>query len=211
MVREAMAAVLRGHIPGIRLMVVSTAIEALILMDRIANIDLVITDFYLPDMRGPQLIRRMVAQRADVPILVLSATEISEDLDDALASGAVAFVHKSLNAKILTECVKDALSGRRGMRYGIDTASTWRPLNPDPAARRCLDRLTPRQIEILRLLGYGLRNVEIASRLSTTEKNVKTHVSAILRALAVPNRTCAALVARQGGLIASGISGGKQL
>jgi DNA-binding NarL/FixJ family response regulator len=60
--------------------------------------------------------------------------------------------------------------------------------------------LTPRQQEVLRLMCDGLRNKEISERLSMTEKTVKTHVSAILAALGVLNRTQATLVARRGGV-----------
>jgi len=206
MIREALASVLRDRIPGVRLFVVPDAAEALMLMTQVTGIDVILADFYLPGMEGPQMLRRMTAERPDIPIVVLSATENHADIDVALGCGAVAFVHKSFNGEALAECVMRVLSGQRGMIYSAERKHAA-PIAQPSDIERCIERLTPRQTEVLALIGLGMRNTEIADHLSTTEKNVKMHVSAILRVLAVPNRTCAALAARQCGLVAPARSG----
>ncbi|WP_150685998.1 response regulator transcription factor [Pandoraea iniqua] len=200
MVREGLAFVVRERYPDARVLLSSNAVEALSLLACLSKIDLLITDFYLPDMGGTQLIRRMRAERPEMAVMVLSASDDPGDPQAALAAGAGAFVHKSFNLSILMQCISRLAAGERGLLYtnesGILPDSQTEAGDPNGVSK-----LTPRQLEVLILIGQGLRNGEIALRLSMTEKTVKAHVSAILRTLAVPNRTCAAMMARRAGLL----------
>jgi DNA-binding NarL/FixJ family response regulator len=154
-------------------------------------------DFYLPDMAGADLLKRLRQRRARLRILVLSASEDPEDERRAMDAGAQGFLNKSASCQELAaalQAINDAplLSGRSG------AAATLPAGAQDEAA--LLRALTPRQLEVLRLMCDGLRNKEISEQLSMTEKTVKTHVSAILGTLGVLNRTQATLVARRGGV-----------
>ena len=176
---------------GAPLHIAATGAQALQQLRNAADIGLVLMDYYLADMPGDELVARMVACRPEVRILVLSASDDPRDGEAALAAGAAGFLHKSADSETLINAVERVLRGERMRQFELPAAV--------PGGMRAEDlaimRLTQRQREVLCLLCQGLRNGEIAARLATTEKTVKTHVSAIFATLDVPNRTQAVLIA----------------
>lgn len=195
MFREALVMALGQAVPGLTLHPAASGQEALEVLDRHAAIRHVIMDFYLPDMAGADLLKRLRQRRAQLRILVLSASQDPEDLRRAMEAGAQGFLNKSASCQELAaalEAVNEA-PAFRGAAVAAQSVGAQ-----DEAA--LLRALTPRQNEVLRLMCDGLRNKEISERLNMTEKTVKTHVSAILGTLGVLNRTQATLVARRGGV-----------
>ncbi|KAG1253793.1 hypothetical protein G6F65_017310 [Rhizopus arrhizus] len=152
-------------------------------------------DYYLPDMAGAELLKRLRQRRAQLRVLVLSASQDPDDERRAMEAGARGFLNKSASCQALTAAL-EAINAADAPRTPY--AGGTPPRSPDDAA--LLRALTPRQSEVLRLICDGLRNKEISERLNMTEKTVKTHVSAILATLGVLNRTQATLVARRGGV-----------
>ncbi len=195
MFREALVMAMGHAVPGLTLHPAASGQEALEALDQHPEIRHVIMDFYLPDMAGPELLKRLRQRRAQLRILVLSASQDPEDRRRAMEAGAQGFLNKSASCQELAaalEAVNEA-PALRGAAAAAQSSS-----EQDEAA--LLRTLTPRQSEVLRLMCDGLRNKEISERLNMTEKTVKTHVSAILGALGVLNRTQATLVARRGGV-----------
>lgn len=195
MFREALIMALNYEAPGLTVHPAASGQEALDVLSRHAAIQNVIMDFYLPDMAGVDLLKRLRQRRAQLRILVLSASQDPEDRRRAMDAGAQGFLNKSASCQELAaalEAVNDA------PRYCGEFAATLSAGVQDEAV--LLRALTPRQTEVLRLMCDGLRNKEISERLNMTEKTVKTHVSAILGTLGVLNRTQATLVARRGGV-----------
>jgi DNA-binding NarL/FixJ family response regulator len=175
MFREALVMALGQGVAGLEIHPAASGQEALEILDRHTAIQHVIMDFYLPDMAGADLLKRLRQRRSKLRILVLSASQDPEDMRRELAAAL--------------EAVNEAAPPqRRALSAG----------DQDEAA--LLRALTPRQVEVLCLMCDGLRNKEISERLNMTEKTVKTHVSAILGTLGVLNRTQATLVARRGGV-----------
>ena len=159
-------------------------------------------DYYLPDLGGSALLKRLKQLRPGIRVLVLSASEDPDDRERVMAAGAQGFLHKSADCRALLDALEQI--GQPPRADLAPAAAPRKPPAPMPAPvddMALLSALTPRQGEVLRLMCDGLRNREISERLSMTEKTVKTHVTAILATLGVVNRTQATLVARRGGLL----------
>lgn len=196
MFREALVMAMGHAVPGLTLHPVASGHEALEALDQHTEIRHVIMDFYLPDMAGAELLKRLRQRRAQLRILVLSASQDPEDRRRAMEAGAQGFLNKSASCQELAAAL-EAVNEAPALRAAAAAAQSSSV--QDEAA--LLRTLTPRQGEVLRLMCDGLRNKEISERLNMTEKTVKTHVSAILGALGVLNRTQATLVARRGGVL----------
>ncbi|ANC45525.1 response regulator [Pandoraea pnomenusa] len=130
MVREAFAAVIRERMPHARLLLMPTSVQALILMSRIASIDVIVTDYHMPGIEGAELLRRIAAERPDVPIVVMCSTCRQADVDDAFACGAAAVIHQSSNGSVFIDTLRRVLAGERCI-----SAGDWDA--PPPIAGHC--------------------------------------------------------------------------
>ncbi|MEU6847026.1 response regulator transcription factor [Streptomyces sp. NPDC046716] len=167
-------------------------------------------DVALLDIRMPRLDGLAAAQEitATVPgTAVAMLTTFSEDayVARALGGGATGFLLKSGDPHELMAGVRAVADGAaflspRVARHVIDGLGGGR-LAREAAARQRVDALTPREREVLGLVGAGLSNPEIAARLHLVEGTVKAYVSAVLDRLEVRNRVQAAIVAYEAGLL----------
>lgn len=190
-----------GHMaPSLDICPAASGTEALAVLESRADISRVIMDYYLPDIGGTALLKRLRQVRPGVRILVLSASEDAHDRHCAMTAGARAFLHKSASSRMLLAALEQI-----DLPYPPEAQPCAQPPLTDSLERpdevALLSELTPRQIEVLRLMCDGLRNRDISEQLGVTEKTVKAHISVILATLGVPNRTQASLVARRGGLL----------
>lgn len=164
--------------------------------------DVAITDLSMPDLDGVAATRTMRERHPDLGILVLTMHEDDEHVFSALRAGANGYLVKGadgdeIGRAVLAVANGDAVYGgsvaRRIMAFYSGTAEE------SPSARAFPD-LTPRERDVLESLAKGCRNHEIARRLGMSEKTVRNHVSQVLLKLQVPDRTAAALRAREAGL-----------
>lgn len=197
MFREALVMALDDALPDVTIHPAASGQEALDVLDQHAAIRNVIMDFYLPDIAGADLLKRLRQRRAQLRVLVLSASQDPEDQRRAMDAGAHGFLNKSASCQELAAALQ-AIDQAPAPIFRAASATGLPGAAQDEAA--LLRALTPRQSEVLRLMCDGLRNKEISEQLNMTEKTVKTHVSAILGTLGVLNRTQATLVARRGGV-----------
>lgn len=195
MFREALAMALAHAMPALTVHPAASGRQALDVLERHSGIGNVIMDYYLPDMAGTELLKRLRQRRSQLRVLVLSASQDPEDERRAMEAGAQGFLNKSASCQELAA----ALEAVNAAAAPHGASTTGAPAGSQDEAV-LLRTLTPRQSEVLRLMCDGLRNKEISERLNMTEKTVKTHVSAILGTLGVLNRTQATLVARRGGV-----------
>lgn len=169
------------------------------------GIDIVLLDLVMPGAQGFGLLRRVCDGYPDLPVVMLSASADPAKMRKALDIGAAGFITKTETADVMLSALRLVLAG--GIYIPPDM------LEPTPAAVRerdvaadkppaALARLTPRQREVLACLGEGKSNKHIARDLDLSENTVKIHVAAILRVLGVGNRTQAAVVARESGIVA---------
>lgn len=149
------------------------------------DFDLILLDLRLPDMPGLELLQRWQQQGCLTPVAILSASDSTLDAQAALNAGALGFIPKSSNSDELRRAVTRVLLGET-----LPAPETGEP-NP----------LTPRQMEILRLLAEGLPNKSIGRQLGVSEDTVKTHLKTLFQALDVHTRTACVSVARQRGLL----------
>ncbi len=153
--------------------------------------DLIIADFTMSDMAAADGLRAIKRAAPLAPLVVISARSDTEAYETAHASGAAAFVEKTHAHERLTSVINRVMKGERIFPPGIAPAET--AATPAPGG---IEALTPRQQQVLALLGRGLANKEIAAEIGITVGTVKIYLNAIYRALGVRNRTQAALVAR---------------
>ena len=174
----------------------STVPELRALLDASAAVDLVVLDLFMPGMTGGATVRELRAAFPGVRFVVMSASEERQNVLDALAAGAFGYIPKSLEPPAMIAAFQQILTG--GI-YAPTLLLTEPPAPPEPALPHVdpaiLSTLTPRQCDVLRLLGKGQANKEIARALDISEGTVKIHLAAIFRLLDVRNRTEAVLKA----------------
>ena len=165
--------------------------EKAVLMRAETRPDVVLMDLSMPGVDGVEATRRMVAEDPDVRIVVLTSFSDRERVSDALAAGAVGYQLKDCEPAELLAAVRAAAAGH----VPIDPRVA-RVLLPQPTGTRPQDLLSPREIEVLRLVAQGLANKQIARSLGITERTVKAHLGRVFRQIGVADRTSAAMWSR---------------
>lgn len=172
----------------------SSCEEALALIARGADFGLILLDLNLPAMDGMTGLAKLRDATPATPVVVLSASEDSRKIKQAIGAGAKGYIPKSAGREIILNALRLVLSG--GVYLPINIMESPAPYSTDA------EQLTPRQREVLVWLVRGKSNKEIADLLGMAENTVRVHVAAILRHLDVKNRTEAGFAAISRGLIA---------
>jgi DNA-binding NarL/FixJ family response regulator len=165
--------------------------------------DVVVTDLSMPSLDGVAATSRLVAVRPQLAILVLTMHEDDEHIVAALRAGARGYLVKGADGAEIVRAVQSVAAGEAV--YGGPVARrivahfAGEQAGSSPSIR-AFPELTPREREVVELLAAGCRNHEIARRLGMSDKTVRNHVSQVLLKLQVPDRTAAALKAREAGL-----------
>ena len=192
-VREGLAAVLQQASARVVVLQAANGEAALALAGEHADLDIVFLDLMMPDVDGMALLADFSARYSGLPVIILSASELPDDVRRALASGALGYVPKSANAATLLAALKLVLAGEIYVPPFV--VSAGRPSGSSGDQPRAF-ALTTRQADVLSMIGAEFANKEIAYQLGISEKTVKAHVTAIFRALGVSNRAQAARIAR---------------
>jgi len=188
------------------LQVVGTAAdgaEALELLPQLQP-DLVLMDLKMPVMNGVQATRHIRQKYPDVKILVLTTYDADEWVFDAIRSGAAGYLLKDTQREALITAIKDTMAGKTPVDSAVAGKLFAQVVQGIPGPQSTLiDALTEREKDILRLLGAGLSNADIAARLYFSEGTVRNYISSILDKLGVADRTQAAVLALRCGLVDS--------
>ena len=186
------------------LQVVGTAAngaEALELLSQLQP-DLILMDLKMPVMNGVQATRQIRQKYPGVKILVLTTYDADEWVFDAIRSGAAGYLLKDTQREALIAAIKDTLAGKTPVDSAVAGKLFTRIVQGTPGPQSTLvDALNDREKDILRLLGAGLSNADIAARLYFSEGTVRNYVSSILDKLGVADRTQAAVLALRSGLV----------
>jgi DNA-binding NarL/FixJ family response regulator len=172
--------------------------------------DVVLMDIRMPRVDGLAATRRLAGPDVADPVkvLILTTFDIDEYVFEALRAGASGFLLKDVRRDDLVHAVRvvaagDALLAPSVTRRLVEDFAR-RPATPgttSSATARELDRLTPREREVLELIGGGLNNAEIGAALFVGEATVKTHVGRVLMKLGLRDRVQAVILAYEAGLV----------
>jgi DNA-binding NarL/FixJ family response regulator len=208
LVRAGFGALL-GHAPDIEVCAqAGDGVEALHLA-RLHRPDVVLMDIRMPNMDGLEATRRIVADPglAGTRVVVLTTFELDDYVFGALRAGASGFLLKDLEPPELLTAVRvvaggDALLAPRVTRRLVEAFAGT--AEPDAASRAALAELTPREREVLALIGRGRSNADIAEALTVSPLTVKTHVSHLLAKLGARDRAQLVVAAYETGVVVAG-------
>jgi DNA-binding NarL/FixJ family response regulator len=197
LIREGLAHLLRQLDPAVEVVEAISAERARAAFDRDAAFSLVLLDLSLPGAHGMSLLEELRLARPEVPVVVLSGSDSRANVLAAIDRGAMGFISKRSSTSVMVSALRLVLAG--GVYIPPEALDPEAKSVDDPAPAdaaplaSAVASLTQRQTEILALLVEGKPNKLICRELGIAEGTVKAHISAILRALGVENRTEAVL------------------
>lgn len=201
--RDGLRLVLSELGPELTVIEASSYDQTLEIANREDGLELVLLDLVMPGMPWNEGLGAVKRRLPKVPVVILSASEDRRLVLEAVRLGAAGFIPKTSSSKVMLSALRLVMSGGVYLPPAlIDESSVVGGRGDSPHADLSLDStpLTPRQREVLALLGQGKSNKEIARILNLSEGTVKLHVTAILKALNVSNRTGAVVAASRLGL-----------
>jgi DNA-binding NarL/FixJ family response regulator len=172
--------------------------------------DVVLMDIRMPDMDGLEATRRILAAPAGrgCRIIILTTFDIDHYVYAALTAGASGFLLKDVSPEQLVAAVRLVQAGDALLAPSITRRLVERFAPPPVAAsaggQAGLSELTPRELEVLRLMARGLSNAELAEQLTLSGATIKTHVARILAKLRLRDRVQAVVLAYETGLVRPG-------
>ena len=210
LIREALRHVLTALDAAINLIEAQNFTEGLAAADANPDLDLLLLDLGLPDIDGFDALVELRKRHPGVPVVVLSASEQPATVTRAIDGGAMGFIPKTTSSQLLLNALRLVLAG--GVYLPVEVLRQHQG-TPEPALRLATQAnqvgklLTPREIglsarkaEVLALLVQGKSNKLICRDLGLAEGTVKIHITAILKALNVSNRTQAVIAVSKLGL-----------
>ena len=167
--------------------------EAIALLERGPDVDLVLLDLSMPGVRGFSGLMYLRAQYPAVPVVVVSANEDAGVIRRCMEFGASGFIPKTLGIEDMRTAIGVVLAGGVWTPPDVDLKGGTDVATAEVVSR--LATLTPQQVRVLMMLSEGMLNKQIAFELNLSEATVKAHVSAILQKLNVESRTQAVIAA----------------
>jgi DNA-binding NarL/FixJ family response regulator len=211
-VREGLAMLL-GLLPDVE--VVGTAAdgeEALTLAGELRP-DVILMDLRMPRVDGVEATRRLRASHPEIKVVVLTTYADDRSVIDALRAGALGYLTKDAGADEIRQALQRVASGQASLDPAVQmhlveaiattATATTTTTDAEPGAE-LPDGLTPREAEVLGLIGAGLSNTEIAAQLFVSEATVKSHVNHMLPKIGARDRAQAVGYAYRHGLVPPG-------
>lgn len=169
--------------------------------------DVVLMDIRMPHLDGLEATRGILTGAPGEPrVIILTTFDLDHFVYAALSAGASGFLLKDVTPEHLTAAVRMVRTGDALLAPAITRRLVERHARRDPetaAVHRDLATLTPRELEVLRLIAEGLSNAELAARLHLAETTVKTHVTRVLAKLQLRDRVQAVVTAYETGLVSA--------
>ncbi|KJS40345.1 MAG: hypothetical protein VR70_06080 [Rhodospirillaceae bacterium BRH_c57] len=190
--RDALRHVVEDSMPGHAIQEASTFDQAHAMI-RVAAPDLVLLDLNMPGMNGFNGLMTLRNEVPAIPIIIVSAEDTPEVVQQVLTYGASGFISKSMPKDQMTRGVRMVCQGEVFVPFDLNEALHRRPDPMCEEFRNGYASLTAQQRKVLEMLVMGRSNKIIAFELDIAESTVKAHVSAILRKLKVNSRTQAVL------------------
>lgn len=200
-VREGLRAIL-GSVPGLE--VVGVAANGAEVIEAVGKLtpDVVLMDLNMPIKNGVQATREIATDHPDVKVLVLTTYDAEEWVVDAIRAGAGGYMLKDAPRDQLVAAIRGTAAGGTYVDPGVAGDLFAMVASTDSVPTTTVgENLTERERDVLRLVGQGMSNAEIADRLFLSEGTVRNYVSAVLAKLQVADRTQAAVLAVKHGLV----------
>jgi DNA-binding NarL/FixJ family response regulator len=201
--RHGLSELLAAYDPLLRVVGdTDSAEEALRLIPELAP-DVVLMDVHLPEMSGIEAIRRLAVTSPSVRVLVISGSADDTDVMEALLAGARGYILKASPMHDIVAGIRTAATGGSVLSPTVASQLLDHVRRNAPAlslGAEPVGQLTPRELEVLRLMAEGLENSEIAARLVISTRTARNHVASILEKLQMQNRIQAAVYAVKHGL-----------
>jgi len=191
--RGALREAVTGVVPAANIAEAGSFGELTALLEKEADVDLVLLDLSMPGVSGFSGLIYLRAQYPAIPVVVVSASDDGDTIRRSMEFGASGFIPKRFGVEALREAIGKVMNGDVWTPSDVDLSAG---VDPDMAKLRDrLITLTPQQVRVLMMLSEGLLNKQIAYELGVSEATIKAHVSAILQKLGVESRTQAVIVA----------------
>ncbi|MCE0555643.1 MULTISPECIES: response regulator transcription factor [unclassified Motilimonas] len=182
---------------GAEVVIFESAASALGELSEVAP-DLILMDLSMPEMDGFSMIHALAARDFLLPIAVVSASEDISQISDALDAGAMGFIPKSYPPDALVRAIESIIDGHihvpESIALGIKQYKESLAQSPEYS-------LSPRQMDVLKLLAKGYPNKKVADILNISEDTVKFHLRGLFKILGVSNRTESVTRANELGLL----------
>ncbi len=202
LVRDGLQAIL-STAPGIEVVGEATNGDEAVRLVEQHSPDVVLMDLKMPGTNGVTATRTITSRFENVRVLILTTYDAPEWVDDAIKAGAAGYLLKDTPRHRLIEAIKGTVHGRTHVDPGV-AGQLFDRLTSEPmrhADTTVTADLSGRELDVLRALGRGLTNSEIAARLFLSEGTVRNYVSAVIAKLGVSDRTQAAVIAVRHGIV----------
>ena len=174
--------------------------EALRAVDR-HKPDVLVLDIRMPGLGGLEVVREIRQRKLPTRVVILTAALDENELLGAMRLGVGGVVLKEMAPRLLVQCIRKVNAGERWVENRSMREALERLLHRESGAQQAAGLLTPREIELVRMVAQGLRNREIAEQLNITEGTVKAHLHNVYKKLKVENRVDVRRYAEDKGLI----------
>ncbi len=161
--------------------------------------DVLILDLRMPDLGGLDVLRALTDRKVECRSVLLTAAVRDDEVMQAVKLGAMGLVLKESQPDVLLECVRKVARGEQWIERETVTRAFRNYVARESSGRDTVT-LTPREVEIVRMVSQGLRNKAIGDRLSISEGTVKVHLHNIYEKLGVDGRLELVIVAQQRGI-----------
>lgn len=193
---EGMKAVINKLFPTSSVFSASTISDAFNILDRDADIDIILLDVRMPNGGAPVVLKKLQEKNYAIPVLIISASENSADVKMALNYGALGYLPKSSTSEALKEAIETVLEGNRYLPTSWNMSVTSHKNIISHEGEEQIS-IPPRLYEILQLVEKGLTSPEISDLLKLSEHTVKSYIRELFSRFDVHNRTELIQTARQ--------------
>ncbi len=188
---EGLSAVFLQHAQGFQIISANDSEQALMLINKNPDIDLILIDLNMPGLNGLAFIEGLNERELFIPFVVLSASEDIWDIREALKGGAAGFIPKTYSCKKILDIIEKVMLGEVYVPINILAAMESLPeRKPIHDQHKILSayKLGQRQFDILKLMRQGYSNDEMATVLNLSKNTIKTHVKTLFTSFQVKNR-----------------------